>query len=58
MFTIPGQERIRIKEGGRVCNLNWAEFLSRTKNRTSIKESTEMGAKSYRWCTQNALHNT
>ena len=32
------QERIRTKKKGRVCNLNWAEFLNCTKNRTSSQE--------------------
>ena len=36
------QEHIRTKErGGRACNLNWAEFLNRTKNRTYSKELIE-----------------
>ena len=32
------QEHIRTKKRGRICNLNWAEFLNRTKNRTSSQE--------------------
>ena len=32
------QELIRTKKRGRACNLNWAEFLNCTKNRTSSQE--------------------
>ena len=32
------QELIRTKKRGRACNLNWAEFLNCTKNRTSGQE--------------------
>ncbi len=32
------QELIKTKKRGRACNLNWAEFLNCTKNRTSSQE--------------------